>query len=365
MSLSERVGCGIFIVPSVNSSRRIRIIFFFFHVPGISNGGWPASTRCAEGSRAHALNVGSELYFFLPCTGDLVKWGMARLHTVHGRLARARLKGISTGVKKNVHNFPLFGNILKGYFIWYHFKWICAALRFILKEHDEPAFNGLHGDLEEDGRYCCSFKHAFRQQSSHHHCARGIFQPPSPSNCICKKKKFQQRRQQQGSNNFLILGKRCPRKKIRMKTAGLLLFCGSFNVRSASTTTASSFAATAPFTRYRWLQHRGWQHSCCCCSSFSSSSRGSFIATSSSCSSSCHGSFITRCCAAAITFIKSSIRQEKSKGVHCFIATAERRLEPQQSPSGAVAQDERKVARSDERRVARPKEPSRPSPSAV
>ena len=43
-------------------------------------------------------------------------------------------------------------------------------------------------------------------------------------------KKFQQSRQQQGSNIFLILGKRCPRKKIRMKTAGLLLFCGSFNI---------------------------------------------------------------------------------------------------------------------------------------
>ena len=70
------------------------------------------------------------------------------------------------------------------------------------------------------------------------------------------------------------------------------------------------------------LQNRGWQHSCCCCSSCSPSSRGSFIAISSSCSSSRHGSFITRCCEAATTFINSSIRQEKIKGVHCFITTA-------------------------------------------
>ena len=38
-----------------------------------------------------------------------------------------------------------------------------------------------HGSIMIRGRYCCSFKHAFRQQSSHHHCARGIVQPPSPS----------------------------------------------------------------------------------------------------------------------------------------------------------------------------------------
>ena len=42
-----------------------------------------------------------------------------------------------------------------------------------------PSFS--HGSIMIRGRYCCSFKHAFRQQSSHHHFARGIFQPPSPS----------------------------------------------------------------------------------------------------------------------------------------------------------------------------------------